>query len=67
MNITELFEQQIVGDSLSSYHKYYIDKKVSFAKWTKRETPIWFTRGLLANDLNVEMEIEEYADIYVSQ
>lgn len=43
-------ECKIAGDSLASYHKYYIDKKVSFAKWTKRETPNWFSEG-----------IEEYA------
>lgn len=43
-------ECKIAGDSLASYHKYYIDKKVSFAKWTKRETPNWFSE-----------EIEEYA------
>jgi hypothetical protein len=33
---------KIAGDSLSSYHKYYIERKVSFARWTKRETPTWF-------------------------
>ena len=40
---------KIVGDSLSSYKKYYIDKKVRFAKWTNREVPIWFVEGLKNN------------------
>jgi len=46
-------ECKILGDSLASYHKYYIDKKVSFAKWTKRETPIWFNEGLQNADLYI--------------
>jgi hypothetical protein len=33
---------KIAGDSLSSYHKYYVERKVSFARWTKREVPLWF-------------------------
>ena len=48
-------ECKIAGDSLASYHKYYIDKKVSFAKWTNRETPNWFSEGL-----------KEHADLYIS-
>ena len=32
-----------VGNNvIASYRKYYIDKKSHFAKWTKRETPMWF-------------------------
>jgi hypothetical protein len=38
---------KVPGDSLASYHKYYIEKKVSFAKWTKREVPLWFREGAL--------------------
>lgn len=40
---------KILGDSLSSYKKYYIEKKVRFAKWTNRQTPIWFIEGLKNN------------------
>lgn len=35
-------ECKIAGDVVGSYRKYYIEKKKSFAKWTKRETPSWF-------------------------
>jgi hypothetical protein len=37
---------KIFNDSLSSYRKYYIEKKQHFAKWTKREIPSWFSEGL---------------------
>lgn len=33
---------KIPGDSLSSYHKYYIERKSHFARWTKREVPYWY-------------------------
>jgi len=36
---------KIAGNSLASYHKYYIDRKVNFAKWTKRNIPTWFTNN----------------------
>jgi hypothetical protein len=29
-------------DSLKSYHKYYIQEKVRFAKWKNRNIPSWF-------------------------
>ena len=32
----------VEGDSLKSYHNYYIKAKKSFAKWTKRNTPNWY-------------------------
>jgi len=35
-------ECKIAGDSLASYHKYYLEKKNHFAKWTKRQPPIWY-------------------------
>lgn len=37
---------KIKGNSLLSYHKYYIEAKASFARWTKREIPKWFSEGL---------------------
>jgi hypothetical protein len=48
-------ECKIAGDSLSSYHKYYIDKKIDFAKWKNRDIPEWFSKGI------------NNANIYVSQ
>jgi hypothetical protein len=48
-------ECKIAGNSLASYHKYYIEKKVSFAKWTKREMPIWFAKGLNTNNANIHI------------
>jgi hypothetical protein len=35
-------ECKIPGNSLNSYHKYYIERKNHFAKWTKREIPNWY-------------------------
>ena len=32
----------VEGDSLKSYHNYYIAAKNSFAKWTKRNVPSWY-------------------------
>lgn len=40
---------KIGNDVLASYRNYYIKKKVTFAKWTKRDVPDWFTEGLNAN------------------
>ena len=34
------------GDSLQSYKNYYIVAKAYFAKWSKRDTPKWFTEGV---------------------
>ena len=36
----------VPGDSIQSYKNYYITAKAYFAKWSKRETPKWFTEGL---------------------
>ena len=46
-------ECKIPGDSLASYHKYYIDKKVRFAKWTKRNVPLWYQNGLNKSNANL--------------
>ena len=48
-------ECKIAGDSLASYHKYYIEKKVSFAKWTKREVPVWFQNGINKTNANLQL------------
>ena len=36
----------VPGDSIQSYHNYYIEAKAYFAKWTKRDTPEWFAEGV---------------------
>lgn len=36
-------ECKVAGDSITSYKKYYIEKKAHFARWTNREIPTWFT------------------------
>ena len=33
-------------DSLKSYHKYYIQEKVRFAKWKNRSVPFWFAEKM---------------------
>lgn len=34
-------------DTISSYRKYYINDKKSFAKWTKRNVPYWFNNKII--------------------
>jgi len=36
----------VPNDSLQSYHNYYIEDKVKFATWKKREIPEWFQRAV---------------------
>ena len=45
---------KIANDSLASYHKYYIDRKVNFAKWTKRIVPTWFVKSV-SNNANISI------------
>jgi hypothetical protein len=33
---------KVPGNSIQSYHNYYIQKKNHFAKWKNRPTPDWF-------------------------
>ena len=33
---------KIPGDSIKAYQKYYVEEKIGFAKWTKRDIPKWF-------------------------
>jgi hypothetical protein len=37
---------KIPGNSIASYHKYYVEKKRPFAKWTNRPMPDWFADAL---------------------
>ena len=33
---------KVPGDSIKAYQKYYVEEKIGFAKWTKRDIPNWF-------------------------
>lgn len=44
---------KVKNDSLSSYHKYYIQEKVRFAKWTAREMPTWYKQGVTNADIQL--------------
>ena len=35
-----------LADSVSAYRQYYVMKK-SFAKWTNRDIPVWYSHGVL--------------------
>jgi hypothetical protein len=58
-------ECKIPGNSIASYHKYYIDKKIRFAKWTNRERPQWFTEGILQAMVNENERLGLYNDAYI--
>ena len=34
-------------NAVEAYRNYYIHEKNRFAKWTRREPPMWYTQGLL--------------------
>lgn len=46
-------ECKIDGNSIASYHKYYIEKKVRFARWTNRTVPEWFNSGVQNANVHV--------------
>jgi hypothetical protein len=46
---------KVPGDSIVSYQKYYINEKVRFARWTKREVPIWYQNGINTNNANLQL------------
>lgn len=48
-------ECKIANNSLASYHKYYIEKKVRFAKWTNREAPLWYLNEINTNNANLHI------------
>ena len=48
-------ECKIANNSLASYHKYYIEKKVRFAKWTNREAPLWYSNAINTNNANLHI------------
>lgn len=56
---------KIAGDSLASYRKYYIYKKSEFAKWTKRESPMWYRNGILQKLFEENERLGLYEDAYI--
>ena len=46
---------KVKGNSIASYHKYYINEKVRFAKWTNREIPLWYSNGINTNNANLQL------------
>ena len=46
---------KVKGNSIASYHKYYINEKVRFAKWTNREIPLWYQNGINTNNANLHI------------
>ena len=46
---------KVSGDSITSYQKYYINEKVRFARWTNRNTPVWYQNGLNTNNANIHI------------
>jgi hypothetical protein len=58
---------KVSGDSIMSYHKYYINEKVRFAKWTNRQVPWWFTEGCLQKmvEENERLGLYEDASVHV--
>ena len=40
-------EQYKNVDPVHAYRQYYIHEKNKFAKWTRREVPLWYSQGLV--------------------
>jgi hypothetical protein len=56
---------KVSGNSIASYHKYYINEKVSFAKWKNREVPLWFREGALQRMVEENERLGLYEDASV--
>lgn len=39
-------EYKVAGDSIQSYHNYYIGSKAKMSRWTNRVMPNWFAEGI---------------------
>lgn len=39
-------EYKVAGDSIKSYHNYYIGSKREMSRWTNREMPLWFEQEI---------------------
>jgi hypothetical protein len=57
-------ECKVIGDHLTSYRKYYIDKKADMAKWTNREPPQWFIEGIKEKDAYVRLSVQELRELF---
>lgn len=57
-------ECKVPGDPLASYKRYYIDKKADMAKWTNREPPEWFIKGLKEKDAYVRVSMQELRTLF---
>ena len=56
---------KVPGNSIASYHKYYINEKVRFAKWKNREVPLWFREGALQRMVEENERLGLYEDASV--
>ena len=56
---------KVPGNSIASYHKYYINEKVRFAKWKNREVPLWFREGALQKMVEENERLGLYEDASV--
>jgi hypothetical protein len=57
-------ECKVAGDNLASYKRYYIDKKADMAKWTNREPPEWFIKGVKEKDAYVRLSVQELRELF---
>jgi hypothetical protein len=57
-------ECKIVGDHVASYRKYYIDKKSDMAKWTNREPPDWFIKGIQEKDAYLRLPVQKLRELF---
>lgn len=57
-------ECKVPGDHLSSYRKYYIDKKADMAMWTNREPPEWFINGIKEKDAYICLPVQEVRALF---
>ena len=48
-------------DTVLAYQNYYIIEKSGFARWTKRETPTWFTEGFDGKGESRQLHLTENA------
>lgn len=60
---------KIPGQTIESYRRYYIEHKVRFARWTKRQIPSWFTEGCLQQmvEINESLGLYENANIQLQE
>lgn len=57
-------ECKVIGDHITSYRRYYIDKKAEMAKWTNREPPDWFIQGLKEKDAYLRISMQELRELF---